>query len=288
MIAIAPATAHVVYIEALREALPAAERLAALPQLPTRLMALNASFYLSDYLPKPLYRAMLETSIAAAAEERRAWQQAPVGDAPAAVELERLAQAGVARPALYRWLFEQAVASGQPQRLVLAQHACEMAEVLDDRDAARALRVGLLALPDVVAPVGAPLSEPPSAPMLIEAVSRALLCRRISPAQFVAHLLALHAATRARELIDRAFSAPLTLAAGAIQPLLQSDAMQHTPKRLRVASSCELALRAVQPAAQPSTDVAVLAVEAGLVEAETLSSAQQLLLLAALDRLLSS
>lgn len=287
MIGSEPLTARTAYTQELVETLTVAERLATLPQFPTRLLALNATFYLADDLPQPLYRVALDRALAAAANERDEWLPLPSGIVAAGSELEQLVHADASRPVLYRWLFQQAVATGQPERLVLAQHAVEMAGVLADADLPRALRFGLLTLPESSV-AAEPLLVLPSTALLIESVSRALLCRQISATQFVVHLLALHAAHRAYAVTEPSFDAPLRLAAAAIQPLLRESAMQYVPKRLRIAQRCELAQRAVHHRSQPDYDLAVLAVEAGLMEAETLSSGQQLLLFSALDRLLSS
>lgn len=281
-------TARAAYRQGLDESLAAAGRIAALPQLPTRLMALNATFYLDSYLPTPLHRAALNDALSAAAVERQDWLTLPAGAPSGSAALRRLVYAGTPRPALYRWLFDQAVASGRPLRLLLAQHACEMAEVLDQRALFPSLRFGLLALPAAARAQPVPVAELPAAATLIEGASRALLCGRLPSAQFIEHLLVLHAANRARELIDPSYTAPLALAAHALLPLLTDATMQHVPKRLRVAQPCELAHRALPLVAGLAPGLGALAIEAGLVEGERLSSAQHLLLLAALDRVLTS
>lgn len=280
MISIAPSgTARAAYRESLQLTLSAAARLVGLPEMPTATLTLNAAFYLESYLPAVRYHAALDTALARAAAERSSWQALPSGVAPGGAALHALLRAGRPRAMLYGWLFEQAVASGQPQRLLLAQHACEMAELLDDADLPLALRFGLLDVPLAERAVPTLAALPPSS-TLIEGLSRALLCRRIDAPTFVQRLLTLHAANRARALAGPDCTSPLALAAAPILPLLSEAAMRHVPSRLRVTQPCELALRAGEP-------LAVLAIEAGLVEAETLSSGQHLLLLAALDRALA-
>lgn len=285
MVRFAPAMARAVYQESLVAVLRAAEHIAILPQLPTGLLALNATFYLQSYLPPAAYRTGLAEARYLASAELSAWRQPP-GTPAGSAELELLLQAGTPRPALYRWLFEQALATADPLRLLLAQHACEMAEALDERALGLALRFGLLALPAAARSAVTPTIVPPVA-TLLEALSRALLCRRIGAAQFIERLLVLHAANRARALSATAYSAPLALAAPMIMPLLTEAAMHHVPRRLRVTQPYDLAQRALSPLPGHAPGTAALAVEAGLVEAETLSSGPHLLLLAALDRVLS-
>ena len=286
MVRFAPATALSVYQQSLIAALSAAEHIAALPQLPTGLLALNATFYLQSYLPPAVYRAGLAEAQRLASVERHRWRQSP-GTPAGSVELEQLLQAGTPRPSLYRWLFEQALATADPLRLLLAQHACEMAEALDDRALGLALRFGLLELPAATPSALASAAVPPVA-TLLEALSRALLCRRISAAQFIERLLMLHAANRAHALSLDAYSAPLALVAPLIVPLLTEATMQHVPSRLRVTQPCALAQRALGPLPGHASGMAALVVEAGLVEAEILSSGPHLLLLAAVDRVLSN
>lgn len=282
----APTMDQAAYEQSLVTMLHAAERIATLRQLPTRLLALNATFYLGDYLPVAVYRAGLADAQRLLSAELHGWRQLPPGVPAGSAELARLIDAGTLRPALYRWLFDQALATAQPLRLLLAQHACEIAEVLDDRALEPALRLGLLALPAASVSAPTPAAVPPVA-TLIEALSRALLCGRISAAEFIEQLLVLHAAKRAWELSAGAASAPLALIAAPILPLLSDAAMQHVPRRLRVTQPCDLAQRALRPLAGHPPGMAALVVEAGLVEAETLGSGPHLLLLAALDRVLS-
>lgn len=286
MLSFAPTTARVAYQQSLAAALGAAEQIARLPQLPTQLLALNAIFYLQVYLPPAAYHAGLAEAQRLTSIEQHGWRVLPSGTAAGSAELELLIQVGTPRPALYRWVFEQALTTGEPLRLLLAQHACEMAEALDDRMLRAALHFGLLQLPTASVPVLASSAVPPVA-TLIEALSRALLCRRISSAQFIERLLVLHAANRACALSADAFSGPLALIAPTILPLVTEAVMQHVPSRLRVTQPYDLAQRALRPLPGHAPGLAALAVEAGLVEAETLSSGQHLLLLAALDRVLS-
>lgn len=265
------------YTRAITASLAALAPLARLPQLPWRLLALNAMFYLDPYLTSAEYAAALDEAVAAATAEHRRWAgQSIAADSSGAAT-------SAPRATLYRDLFAQAVATAQPARLLLAQHAAEMAEALPDDQLAAALHVGRLALPPDALPLtpGPPAPPDPDPALLVERLSRARLCGRIAPDRFVAGLLVVHAARRAYELTSPGDPAPLALAARLLAALPDHPAMmRHIPQRLCVAQPHALVRRALD-SGDPQ---AILAVEAGLVEAEALTTGPQLLLLAALGK----
>ncbi|HEX6288414.1 MAG TPA: hypothetical protein VFZ66_04445 [Herpetosiphonaceae bacterium] len=274
-----PVPARITYIQELEAALAQLDHAAALARMPWALLALNATFYLDRYLTAAAYRVALRAAIDAAGAERQGWPT-PSGDAPADLdELQPPVEAGATRQTLYRWVFDRAVSSGNPAQFLLAQHACEIAEVVPESFLSSALRMGLLPVP--VSSFAAPptASATPGA-RSIEQLSRALLRHRLTPRDFAESLLVLHAAQRAQELTGHAYAVPLAPPDHAQDSDLSAAC---TPKRLRIGQPHDLAARALASA----NPLAIMTVEAGLVEAETLHGAPQLLLLAALDRALS-
>lgn len=279
MLAMLPtaAASRTAYLQELEATIAQAATIGGMAQMPWPLLALNATFYLDQYLTKAAYRAALNTGRHSAAAERQSWQTSPGNAAAAANELHKLIRSHTPRPQLYRWLFEHALSTGNPAQFLLAQHAVEIAEVVSEQQLEAALRLGLIALPadamDIVRPSAdgiAPGAE------TIEQLSRALLRHRLTTRDFAESLLLLHAARRAQQLTGVTFAAPIALH-DAAAPALD---LPSTLNRLRIVQRHDLAQRAVTS----GDPLAIITVEAGLVEAEELSGGPQLLLLSALDR----
>ncbi|MBV9792110.1 MAG: hypothetical protein JOZ51_28245 [Chloroflexi bacterium] len=277
MLAMLPtaAASRTAYLQELEATIAQAAAIGRLTQLPWPLLALNATFYLDQYLTRAAYRAALNTARHSAAAHQ-SWQPSP-GTAADANELHELIRSHTPRPQLYRWLFERALSTGNPAQFLLAQHAVEIAEVVSEQQLEAALHLGLIALPtnalDAVEPSAdgiAPGAE------VIEQLSRALLRHRLTTRHFAESLLLLHAARRAQQLTGVAFAAPIALH-HASAPALD---LPSTLNRLRIVQRHDLAQRAVTS----GDPLAIITVEAGLVEAEELNGGPQLLLLSALDR----
>ncbi|HEY0606745.1 MAG TPA: hypothetical protein VGD58_27755 [Herpetosiphonaceae bacterium] len=278
MLATLPTTAssRAAYLQELESTIAQAAALGELSALPWSLLALNATFYLDQYLTTATYRAALTTARHSAASERQSWQPLP-GSAHAQDELHRLIEAGATRPRLYRWLFDHALSTGNPAQFLLAQHAVEIAEVVGSRQLEAALCLGLTAVPGNALAAVEPSADGivPSAES-IEQLSRALLKHRVTTRHFAESLLLLHAARRAAQLTGVTFAAPITLH----DPEAPALDFSSTLKRLRIVQRHDLAQRAVTS----GDSLTITIVEAGLVEAEELHGGPQLLLLAALDR----
>jgi hypothetical protein len=273
------ATLGAAYIQEVQATLAATDRLTALSDMPWALLALNATFYLDHYLTTSAYRAALTAALQTAASERQSWPAQSPSSPTDLDELAALIAVGTPRTTLYRWLFERAAHTGQPARFLLAHHACEIAEVLAETYLPSALRLGLLPIPESALTAVGPATPTgaPHHPLSIELLSTALLRRRITPRHFAEQFLVLHATHRAYQLTGVAYMLPSRL------PQPMSDAARTpicTPKRLRIGQPHDLARHALALA----DPLAVMTVEAGLVEAEELRGAPQLLLLAALDR----
>jgi hypothetical protein len=267
------------YLQELEATLAQTSRIHGLPQLPWTLLALNATFYLDRYLTRSAYQTALATALQMAAAERQDWYALPNTIPTDRNELQRLVAAGTSRATLYRWIFDRAAQSGNPAQFLLAQHACEIAEVVAAPQLLPALRLGLITVPaSALAPVVAWSPSITSGTASIEHLSRALLRHRIPARHFAASLLLLHAAQRAQKLTGHTYSVPLEdpQPGGAHSPAC-------VPKRLRIVQAPELVQRAIA-AADP---LAIMLIEAGLVEAEALRGAPYLLLLSALDRALT-
>ena len=267
------------YLHELDATLAQTSRIHALPQMPWALLALNATFYLDRYLTRAVYQSALASALQRASAERQGWYALPNTQSTDHHELHRLAAAGRSRATLYRRLFEHVSASGNPAQLLLVQHACEIAEVVAASQLLPALRLGLIAVP-ASALAAEEASSPGSAPgaASIARLSLALLRRRMPARRFAAHLLLLHAAQRAQELTGHSYILPLAQ----LEPG-SAHSLGSIPKRLRIVQPPELAQRAIAVA----DPLAIMIVEAGLVEAEALRGAPYLLLLAALDRALT-
>lgn len=250
--------------------------LAALPRTltvaPLELLAWTATLFLRPYLTAAEHRAAMRAALERARAEAAAW--VPAGQAPG---LSSPAPGRTERVSLYLPIWRRAVAGGTALHLLLAQHACEIAELLEAPALPAALHLGLL-LPVAEQPVFHELPQPNEG--ALELLSRALLSRAIGSATFVDQLLMLHAANRGTELTG-GWAAPRALAAQLGSAIASCD---RSPRRLRAAQPHELARRAVLS----GSALAVLAVEAGLAEAEQLANGRRLLLLAALDRALSN
>lgn len=278
MLATLPTTAasRAAYLQELESTIARAAALGELAALPWPLLALNATFYLDQYLTTAAYRAALTTTRHNAAAERQSWP-AVLTSTPAADELQRLIEAGAARARLYRWLFDHALSTGNPAQFLLAQHAVEIAEVVGNQQLEAALRVGLLVVPiDALSAVESSATGTLPSAESIEQLSRALLRHRVTTRHFAESLLLLHAARRAEQLTGVAFAAPITLD----DPAAPTLDFASTLKRLRIVQRHDLAQRAVTS----GDTLAITTVEAGLIEAEALHGGPQLLLLAALDR----
>lgn len=120
--------------------------------------------------------------------------------------------------------------------------------------------------------------EAPAVPALIEGLSRALLARRVTPEQFAERLIVLHTMQQdaaARHFVPEHILA--TIVAAAEQAVVQ-------PRSLRVVYPPEL----VQRATKLGDALVSTAVQAGVYETRRLHNGQALLLLAALDRLLTT
>ncbi|HEY0737232.1 MAG TPA: hypothetical protein VGD69_20105 [Herpetosiphonaceae bacterium] len=270
------ASSRAAYLQELESTTAQVGALTELPMLPWSLLALNATFYLDQYLTTAAYRAALTTARHSAAAERQSWH-ALSSSTYAAHDLHRLIEAGAARPRLYRWLFDQALSTGNPAQFLLAQHAVEIAEVIDNQQLEAALCLGLLSVPeDALAAVEPSADGIVPGAESIELLSRALLRHRVTTRHFAESLLLLHAARRAEQLTGATFAAPIALH----DPSAPALDFSSTLKRLRIVQRHDLAQRAVT-SGDPLT---VTIVEAGLVEAEELHGGPQLLLLAALDR----
>lgn len=278
MLATLPTTAssRAAYLQELESTIAQTAAISELPTLPWPLLALNATFYLDQYLTTAAYRAALTTVRHNATAERQS-RHAVLTSAPTADELHRLIEAGAARPQLYRWLFDRALSTGNPAQFLLAQHAIEIAEVVGNQQLETALRLGLIVVPGDALTTVAPSADgiTPNAES-IEQLSRALLRHRITTRHFAESLLLLHAARRAEQLTGVPFAAPIALD----EPSVLTLDLSATLKRLRIVQRHDLAQRAVTS----GDSLAIVTVEAGLVEAEELHGGPQLLLLAALDR----
>lgn len=278
MLATLPTTAssRAAYLQELESTIAQTAAISELPTLPWPLLALNATFYLDQYLTTAAYRAALTTARHNTAAERQSWH-AVLTSAPTADELHRLIEVGAARPQLYRWLFDRALSTGNPAQFLLAQHAIEIAEVVGNQQLEAALRLGLIVVPGDALTAVAPSADgiTPNAES-IEQLSRPLLRHRITTRHFAESLLLLHAARRAEQLTGVPFAAPIALD----EPSALTLDLSATLKRLRIVQRHDLAQRAVTS----GNSLAIVTVEAGLVEAEELHGGPQLLLLAALDR----
>lgn len=278
MLATLPTTAssRAAYLQEVATTLTQTAAIAELATLPWPLLALNATFYLDQYLTTAAYRAALTMARFNATAERQSWQSLP-GDALAADELHGLIQASAPRPLLYRWLFDRALSTGNPAQFLLAQHAVEIAEVVGDQ-LESALHLGLIAVPrEALAAVEPSASGLVPSAESIEQLSRALLRHRVTTRYFAESLLLIHAARRAAQLTGVTFAAPIALDDRAVAPALDFSSNLN---RLRIMQCHDLAQRAVTS----GDSLAIVTVEAGLVEAEELRGCPQLLLLAALDR----
>lgn len=280
MICKAPATtARAGYIRQVLSAFESAAHVAAWREMPWATLALNATFYLDAYLTRAAYQQALTEAIEQAEREQqhwRTWKAAQLFDAP---NVAAWYSPDAPPQRRYYQLFVQASASADLRCLLLAQHAVEMAEIVPEMLFA-AMRWGSIAPEAPTLPPTTP-ADPSidSVQTLIEQLSRGLLARRIAVELFIDRLLTLHAVQRAGELTDNQFCLPRNTAA------LIADApryVERSPNLLRAVQPHELAQRVVARYAPR----AVLAIEAGLVEAETLPNRQRLLLLAALDRVL--
>jgi hypothetical protein len=268
----AAASARAAYLDELEATIAQTTAIAKLATLPWSLLTLNATFYLDSLLTAAAYRSALGAALQRSMSERTFWPSLP-GTPQTESQLQRLIESGTARPALYRWLFEQAIESRNPAQFLLAQHACEIADVLDERLLWPALRLGLIAVPAAALETLDPTEQTlTSAAESIEIVSGKLLRYRISARHFAARLLLLHATRRAQQLSGMTLSAPV-----------ESIAPLPTPKRLRIVQPHELAQQAVASGAP----LAITMIEAGLVEAEELRGGSQLLLLTALEQALA-
>jgi len=277
MSAAAPALGEL-YTSATRSLLAALPRALSAP--PLELLGWTATLYVRPYLTAAEHRTAMQAALERARAEAAGWPQLPHDEDIVAQHMPLLA---ADRPALYRLIWRRAVAGGTAAHLLLAQHACEIAELLDQAALPAALRLGML-LP-LAGPTALPnrpdgsrpdlaLPEPHGDP--IERLSRALLARAIGAHAFVDRLLAVHAGNRGTELTG-GWEAPRSLAAQLGAELAGCD---RSPKRLRAVQPHELVRRAVLSGSARAT----LAVEAGLAEAEGLANGRRLLLLAALDR----
>lgn len=270
------AASRAAYLQELEATIAQATSIGKLAQLPWPLLALNATFYLDQYLTKTAYRAALNTARHSAAAERQSWQSS-LGENSATSELHTLIRSGVSRPQIYRWLFEHTRNTGNPAQFLLAQHAVEIAEVVSEQQIEAALHLGLIVLPaDTLDAVESSANGIIPGAEAIEQLSRALLRHRLTTRHFAESLLLLHAARRAQQLTGVAFAAPIALHSTSA-PTLD---LPSTLNRLRIVQRHDLAQRAVTS----GDPLAIMTVEAGLVEAEELSGGPQLLLLAALDR----
>lgn len=273
-----PVTARERYVERLQSFVDAAASGARFDSLPWSLLALNAIFYLDSYLPPREYQMALAAALQAAEREipvAATW----VGDM-SVVPTSAPREAAV-RPLLYRSAFDQAARHEGVLSLLLAQHGCEIAEVLPLAAIGSALNLfASLASTGTVSSKEGPvdLSLPPDA--ALEELCRSLLTSRIAPDRFETALLLIHAGKRAFELVDPGYTTAYEVALQRIGPLPLTS---RSLKRIRFVQPVDLARRAV--ALRQSQ--AVLVVEAGLVEAESLGGAAALLMLAALDRALA-
>lgn len=267
------------YVDRLQSFVDAAASGARFETPPWSLLALNATYYLDSYLPSREYQAAFDAALRVAEHDipvAGTWTRGMIS-APPSVSQE----AAAVRPTLYRLAFDHAARQGGLMSLVLAQHCCEIAEVLPLPAIGSALHLfaGLVSA-DSVTPKDGPvdLSVPPAA--ALEGLCRGLLTSRIAPDRFEAALLAIHAGNRAGELVHLGYTTAYHAALQRIGPLPLTS---RSLKRIRFVQPVDLARRAVA-LQQPQ---AVLVVEAGLVEAERLSGAAALLMLAALDRALA-
>lgn len=279
MLATLPTTAssRAAYLQEVATTLTQTAAMAELAKLPWPLLALNATFYLDQYLTTAAYRAALTTARSNATAERQSWQSLP-GSVLAADELHVLIQANTPRPLLYCWLFDRALSTGNPAQFLLAQHAVEIAEVVGEQQLEPALRLGLITVPrDALAAVEPSASGLVPSPKSIEQLSRVLLRHRVTTRYFAESLLLIHAARRAAQLTGVAFAAPIALDDQVVAPAVD---LSSNLKRLRIVQFHDLAQRAVTS----GDSLAIVTVEAGLVEAEELRGGPHLLLLAALDR----
>ena len=244
----------------------------ALPTMPWSLLALNATFYLDAYLPQATYCAVLSQALQAVVVEQAEWMHPSQGTAEAR-PVKGMSTESASRHQRYRQLFDLALQTEKPEHLLLTQHACEIAEVLPDMYLDDALHLGRLRLGNVSIPavLGRSNAGFQTAPGFL-AFRRQLLVHSFEPLDFVFILLQLHALRRAAELTDQAVAVEMATM------LLEVDAAQ-----LDVAGAPEpssLALRAVEL----QHPLAVLAVEAALVELDFLSPALQPLLRAVVAR----
>lgn len=277
-----PSSARQRYVTQLESSLQRLMRVQRLPRPPWATLTLNAAFYLDSYLTPAQYRATLDRAIHAAAAEADGWLR---DSATASCVRESRSQAidpGAHRGERYRAAFEGAAATGSLTQIVLAQHACEIAEVVEQALLPLAFRVSQAWQP--LRSVGdrqRPGATVHTLDQLIEQLCAALLVGRIGTGRFVLALLGTHAARRARELVDSTFDAPFRAVTQRITPMLGSFA---PPRTLPSAAPHALARRA----ARCGLPWALLLVEAGLVEADRLDDSRRALLLAALDRVLPS
>ena len=282
MLAAAPAGSET-YLIATPALLAALPRALAAP--PLELLGVTATLYLRPYLTASEHRAAMSAAYQRARAEAASWGE-PSG-VPAQPS-SSLAFWNADRSELYLKIWRRAIAGGTAAHVLLAQHACEIAELLDRPALPVALRLGLLLplagptdLPE--GPFTSMSAVPPDRPDLpkpndepIELLSRALLSRAIGRTTFVDNLLVLHAGNRGTELTG-GWVGPRALAEQLVAGLPICD---RAPNRLRAVQPHELARRAVAS----GSSRAALAVEAGLAEAERLANGRRLLLLAALDR----
>jgi hypothetical protein len=264
------ASPRAAYLHELEATIAQTAAIARFTTLPWSLLALNASLYLDAFLTSAAYRSALSAALQRAAAEHQSWTALP-GTLPAENELQCLIANEVTRPALYRWLFERAIESRNPAQVLLAQHACEIAEVFDDRLLLPALRLGLIPVPAAALATVDP-ADHGFVGESIETLSRALLRYRLPARQFAERLLLLHAARRANQLSGLALSATS-----------EESEPPIPPRRLRIVQPHALAERAVAS----GNALAITLIEAGLVEAEELRGGPRLLLLAALDHALT-
>jgi hypothetical protein len=276
MIAFSPTDVSAAYRAGVASIVAALKTRSSLPALPWALLTLNAAAYLDAYLPPSQHRGLVTAALSEAQIGIWQWGVEAPAASPAESDLEHLIARGADRPTLYRSVFDHAARSGDGRRLLLAQHACEMAYVVEDALVSDALRIGFLSLPRS-APSVRCSSDPISDPLL--QLARALLNERIDRSRFGAGVVLLHAARRAQELVGRAYTAPLDLALAAIGDLAVDT---RWPWHVPFIQPQTIALRA----AEHSDPRAVVLAEAGLVEAETLPPAQQVLLWAALHEAL--
>lgn len=266
------------YVTHVEQALRSLARVGLLADVPWQLLALNATAYLDAYLPPARYRVMLEAALERSINAQQAWRTI-AGTPPHLRDLETLVDQQSSRPVLYQWIFAHALRSSHPAALLVAQHACEMAEVVAPSLVGAALRFGLM-LPAQHESITSGIVQAPVAPDLLDILCRSWLDGRMAAARFIDLLLLLHAAQRARELVTLTFDAPLGYVARIIVAVPRAT---REPRRLAVPSPCALVER-IAALGQPE---AQLVVEAGLVEAESLAGPRQMLLLAALDRVVA-